>query len=336
MNFKSFLKENFSVLLFHSICIFFLSLFLIVIGNSIDSIFYILCLWVLIECTTFLLKYYYYANKIHQLINLNTNLEKKYLISEVLPKPTTHLEKTYHQIIKSSCKSMLEEISNLQQERQEYKEYIEQWIHEVKTPITAIKLLCENNRNSLSKELMMELEKISQFTEQALYYARSEYTEKDYFIQEIALFPIVHQTIMDNKYLLMQKQFSIEIQESPVFVYSDEKWIRFILNQIISNTIKYHSQQPSLKIYTKSQQDKVILYIEDNGIGISPQDLPRIFDKGFTGENGRVRQNSTGLGLYLCQKLCHKLGMDIKVSSQDTSTQVRLFFQINHFIQQIQ
>ena len=131
--------------------------------------------------------------------------------------------------------------SPVKPERREYKEYIEQWIHEVKTPITAMKLLCENNRSPFSREVLAELENINQYTEQALYYARSEHAEKDYSVREVNLCDVVHSAIADNKYLLRQSNMSIQIDDIETKVYTDEKWVRFILNQIIGNAIKYLS-----------------------------------------------------------------------------------------------
>ena len=115
---------------------------------------------------------------------------------------------------------------------------------------------------------MRELEKTNRFTEQALYYARSEYTEKDYSVQEIRLFDVVHQAIADNKYLLLQNQVALETEESELTVYSDDKWLRFILDQLIVNAVKYSREHPVLHFYTKVQGDQIFLFVEDHGIGI--------------------------------------------------------------------
>lgn len=134
---------------------------------------------------------------------------------------------------------MLEQISAIQRERGEYREYIEQWIHEVKTPIAASKLLCENHPSPASPALLSALEAIDRYTEQALYYARSEHTEKDYFIRELRLFDAVHQSIGQNKYLLLQNGVTLQVHETEDTIFSDEKWLCFILNQLISNAVKY-------------------------------------------------------------------------------------------------
>ena len=231
---------------------------------------------------------------------------------------------------------MLEQIGEVERERLEYKEYIEQWIHEIKTPITAMKLLCENHRTDWTKELLLELEKTTRFTEQALYYARSEHTEKDYSVREMALSQVVHQAIADNKYLLLQSGMRLEVEEMQDTVYSDEKWVRFILNQLIANAVKYRTEQPVLRLSTHKRQDQVVLVVEDNGIGIAASDLPRIFENGFTGQNGRMVQQSTGIGLYLCKRLCEKLGIGITAASSEHGTAISLSFHINCLIHEVQ
>ena len=245
-------------------------------------------------------------------------------------------DQVYYQLLKMAGKSMLEQIGEVERERLAYKEYIEQWIHEIKTPITAMKLLCENHRTDWTKELLLELEKTNRFTEQALYYARSEHTEKDYSVREMALSQVVHQAIADNKYLLLQGGMRLEVEEMQDTVYSDEKWVRFILNQLIANAVKYRTEQPVLRISTHKRQDQVVLVVEDNGIGIAASDLPRIFEKGFTGQNGRMVQQSTGIGLYLCKRLCEKLGIGIAAESSEQGTAISLAFHINCLIHEVQ
>lgn len=193
--------------------------------------------------------------------------------------------------MKMAEKSMLERIGEVQRERREYKEYIEQWIHEVKTPITAMKLLCENNRSPFSREVLAELENINQYTEQALYYARSEHAEKDYSIREVNLCDIVHSAIGDNKYLLRQSNMTIQIDDIETKVYTDEKWVRFILNQIIGNAIKYHAEQPILHFGATETNDGIVLSIRDNGIGILKVIYPAFLKKDLQvrmGESGKI------------------------------------------------
>ena len=219
----------------------------------------------------------------------------------------------------------------------EYREYIEQWIHEVKTPIAASKLLCENHPSPASPALLSALEAIDRYTEQALYYARSEHTEKDYFIRELRLFDAVHQSIGQNKYLLLQNGVTLQVHETEDTVFSDEKWLCFILNQLISNAVKYRRDPPVLTFRAVRDQDTLTLSLQDNGIGIDARDLPRIFDKGFTGQNGRrSAPNATGLGLYLCKRLCDKLDIGLQAQSSPGGTTLSLTFRINDFIHGVQ
>ena len=336
MNSRRYWKNRIPFLLTNLVCMAALTVFLLVCGNSISAVLLILVVWAVVLLTGLFLTYWKRKRQMQKLLDIAGQLSERYLISEVMELPEQAEDQVYYQLLKMAGKSMLEQIGEVRRERLEYKEYIEQWIHEIKTPITAMKLLCENHRTDWTKELLLELEKTNRFTEQALYYARSEHTEKDYSVREMSLSQVVHQAIADNKYLLLQSGVRLEVEEMADTVYSDEKWVRFILNQLIANVVKYRSGQPVLRFSTRRQQDQVILVVEDNGIGISPADLPRVFEKGFTGQNGRMVQQSTGIGLYLCKRLCDKLGIGIAAESSGQGTAISLAFHINCLIHEVQ
>lgn len=337
MNGKLYWKQKLPVMFLNFLCMTILAVFLWVTGNSFDSIFLILLVWAVILTAYLVMSYYSRKMELEKLLKLAEQLEERYLLSEVMEMPERADDQVYYRLLKLAGKSMLEQVNEVRREQTEYKEYVEQWVHEIKTPITAMKLLCENNHSQVAKELLVELEKVNCYTEQALYYARSEHAEKDYSVREIRLFDVVHQSIAENKYLLLQNGVGIDLQETDDTVYSDEKWLCFILNQLIVNSVKYRTEQPVLKFYTEHQGNRIIFCVQDNGIGIDAGDLPRIFEKGFTGQNGRkVLQNSTGIGLYLCKRLCDKLGIGICADSKGSGTIFRLIFHINDFIQQVQ
>ena len=329
MNSRRYWKNRIPFLLTNLICMVALIVFLLVCGNSISVVLLILVVWAVVLLSGLFLTYWKRKQQMQKLLDMAGWLSERYLISEVMELPEQAEDQVYYQLLKMAGKSMLEQVGEVRRERLEYKEYIEQWIHEIKTPITAMKLLCENHRTDWTKELLLELEKTNRFTEQALYYARSEHTEKDYSVREMSLSQVVHQAIADNKYLLLQSGVRLEVEEMADTVYSDEKWVRFIL-------VKYRSGQPVLRFSTRRQQDQVILVVEDNGIGISPADLPRVFEKGFTGQNGRMVQQSTGIGLYLCKRLCDKLGIGIAAESSGQGTAISLAFHINCLIHEVQ
>ncbi|MBD5474128.1 MAG: HAMP domain-containing histidine kinase [Lachnospiraceae bacterium] len=337
MNGKLYWKQKLPIVLLNFLCMIGLVIFLHVTGNSFDSIVLICLIWIVILTAHLVMAYYSRKTQMEKLLKLAEQLEERYLLSEVMEKPERADDQVYYRLLKLAGKSMLEQVAEVRRERTQYREYVEQWVHEIKTPITAMKLLCENVHLPETKELLVELEKINCFTEQALYYARSEHTEKDYSVREIRLFDVIHQSIAENKYLLLQNGVGIDLQETDDIVYSDEKWLCFILNQLIVNSVKYRTKQPVLKFYTEYQGNQIILCVQDNGIGIDAGDLPRIFEKGFTGQNGRkVAHSSTGIGLYLCKRLCDKLGIGICADSNGSGTVVRLSFHINDFIQRVQ
>ena len=332
MSGKQYLKNQLPVILINLLGMLVLALFLIASDNPIQTVLFILAVWSIVLVLSLLTFYFSRKKYLNKLLNMTEQLEERYLLPEIMQVPERADEQVFYQIMKMAEKSMLERIGEVQRERREYKEYIEQWIHEVKTPITAMKLLCENNRSPFSREVLAELENINQYTEQALYYARSEHAEKDYSIREVNLCDIVHSAIGDNKYLLRQSNMTIQIDDIETKVYTDEKWVRFILNQIIGNAIKYHAEQPILHFGATETNDGIVLSIRDNGIGIPKSDLPRIFEKGFTGQNGRIGKNSTGIGLYLCKRLCDKLGIGLTAYSENRGTTISLIFQMNDFI----
>lgn len=337
MSGKLYVKNHLPVILLNLLGALALSLFLLATGNAIQTVLFIFITWMLVLILCLTICYLSRKKRLDKLLEMAGQLKERYLIPEVMQEPDRAEEQVFYQLLKMSEKSMLERIGEVERERGEYRAYIEQWVHEVKTPITALKLLCENNRSPFSRDVLAELENINRYTEQALYYARSEHTEKDYSIREMNLADVVHGAIADNKYLLRQCDMAITVDDLEPVVYADDKWVRFILNQIISNAVKYRPpQHPTLRIFTERSGDQVLLSIADNGIGIPESDLPRIFEKGFTGQNGRTIHSSTGIGLYLCKRLCDKLGIGLAASSSDKGTTITLSFHINDFITGVQ
>ena len=344
MSGKQWMKNRTPFLMTNLLCMAALCGFLLLGGNTPDTVVFILIIWILILCIGLFISYFSTKRRSDRLLGMAEELEERYLIPEVLEKPKRAEDQVYWQMLKMAERSMLEQVENGRRERNEYREYIEQWIHEIKTPITAIRLLCDNNRSDLTREIMGEVEKITQYTEQTLYYARSENTQNDYLIREIRLLDVIHDAVADNKYLLMQNQVVLELPREEIYICSDEKWLRFILDQLIVNAVKYRSEKPMIRFLTEDMGEYVTLSVQDNGIGIEAADLPRVFEKGFTGQNGRNVLHSTGLGLYLCRKLCDKLGIRIRIESagkepakeQRSGTKVTLTFYLNHLIHQVQ
>lgn len=244
-------------------------------------------------------------------------LDRKNLIAQVITPPVFKEGIILYDIIKGSNKAMLEEINRYKFMQEEYREYIELWIHEVKTPISSSRLIAQNNESDVMDSISEELGKIETFVEQVLFYSRSNTVEKDYIIREIHLQKLCFDVLKKNSKLFIQNKISVVTESLEVMIYSDEKWLQFILNQILTNSVKYSDKPDAqVKITSRETENSVVLSIQDNGIGIQNSELPRIFDKGFTGTNGRKDERSTGIGLYICKKLCDKLGLAIHADSK--------------------
>lgn len=339
MNGPLYWKGQLPVILLQLAAMVGLALLLLLGGMNGDSVALILLLWALVAALWLVRGYVLRKRQLEALLELARQLPEAYLLGEVMPAPTRADDQVFYHLLRQAGRSMLEQVSAVERERKEYKTYIQQWVHECKTPIAAGKLLCENHPSPLSQDLLPLWEAMDHYTEQALFYARSEHPEKDYLIRELPLFAPVHRAIAQNKYLLLQHQVRLEVEETEDTVFSDEKWLCFILGQLITNGVKYrHPQRPLVLTFSAARgPGAVTLSLRDNGIGIPPEDLPRIFDKGFTGQNGRQSaQNATGLGLYLCQRLCRKLDIGLAAQSSPEGTTMTLTFRVNDFIHQVQ
>ncbi|MGL5651112.1 MAG: ATP-binding protein, partial [Paraclostridium sp.] len=205
------------------------------------------------------------------------------------------------------------------------------------------KLIIENNKNEHTLSILEEIEKIENYIEQVLYYSKSNELEKDYIVKEISLRQCVNNTIRRNKKAIRDKDISIDIQDFNKNVYCDNKWVEFILNQIIINSVKYignksinkklYRANGKIKIYIEEHSNSTELFIEDNGIGIDEKDLRKVFEKGFTGLNGRKLKKSTGMGLYISKKLADKMSLGISIDSKiNEYTVVKITFPENNMM----
>lgn len=241
-------------------------------------------------------------------------LSKKYFITEMDLNPNFLEANILFDILLEVNQSMQEEVSSLKQVTEDFREYIEMWIHEIKIPLSNLILLVHNKEQDEGK-MKEQLIRLDSYVEQVLFLVRSEMVEKDYLIHLCSLKEMVHEVVKRNKdaFILQHIVLSIDVEHS---VYTDEKWMIFILNQILSNSLKYRKES-NAKIWIKSVETKNHIYftIKDNGVGILASDLPRVFDKSFTGANGRELSNSTGMGLYIVKKLIEKLGHQITIES---------------------
>lgn len=279
---------------------------------------------------------YDYFNRKKYYDNLFKNLDgldKKYFIAEILESGDFIESNIIYSVLEECTKSMKDEVADLKRNINDYKEYIETWVHEIKTPIASARLILENDEGYINKSVLEEIEKVEGFIEQVLFYARSSTVERDYIIKKIPLKNSINSVIRKNANILIEKRVKIQLEDIEKKVYCDNKWIEFILQQIISNSVKYMDKDEKyIKIRCLEKDKNIILKILDNGIGISEKSIEKVFEKGYTGENGRKYNNSTGMGLYLCKKLCLKLGLGISIKSKlGVGTEVTIVFPINNY-----
>lgn len=336
MNFKLFLKEKAITILLLLFSIITIEIFLMAYNVGMFIKIYIPLIIMGLYVVSIAIEYFKKKKFYDNLSNMLEELEEKYLITEIINTPDFLEGKILKNTIEAIDKSMLENVNKYKYMTEDYKEYIELWIHEIKIPIAASKMVIENNKNEVTKSIDEELNKVENYIEQALFYARSNTVEKDYYIRKVVLKEIVNESIKKNKSSLIQEKISINIHNLDIEVNTDNKWIVFILNQIIQNSIKYRKKEKSIiEIYANQGKENVILYVKDNGIGIRQGEITRVFEKEFTGTNGRLsNKKSTGIGLYLCKKLCNKLGIGIELNSvQNEGTEIRLVFPQSSYVE---
>lgn len=231
----------------------------------------------------------------------------------------------YAETFEEDCKklfSLMEEEkrrehSFWEEQAAERQDYYLMWAHQIKTPISAMKLLLEGEGRQDKESFLMreELFKIEQYVEMVLSFQRLENMSGDLELNEYALAPLLKQAVKKYAILFINRKVQLELSETAACILTDEKWFLFCVEQVLSNSIKY-TGQGKIRIACEEEEESVILTISDTGIGIRAEDLPRIFEKGFTGYNGRMDKKATGIGLYLSKRICDRLGIGLEVESE--------------------
>lgn len=333
MKLAEYLKDKSLLLLLHMACMSLLIAYLRLTGYPWDYCAVILSCWAVVLGVWLTVQFFSRRRYFREMERILENLDQRYLLGELMPWSFRLEDRLFRTLIRKSNKSVIERIRRIEQEQKEYREYIESWVHEIKAPITAIALNCENHRDERGRYLLVENRKVEDYVDMALYYARSDAVYKDYMIAETNLQETAEKVLMQNKYYLIQRCIQAEV-DCPDVVFTDAKWIGFILNQLVLNSAKYSRKEGAhIWIATETQKNSVLLKVKDNGAGIPAEELPRVFEKGFTGTNGRGTKRSTGMGLYLCHKLCRKLGIGIRaVSEEGMGTEIILEFPISSYL----
>lgn len=248
--------------------------------------------------------------------------------SERLPRPEDSQEETYQELLHQVQKEQREQTDRLRREQTDITDYFTMWAHQIKTPIAAMRLLMQQEADGmqaayeLKKESESELFKIEQYVEMVLQYLRLNSSINDFVLKEYVLDDILRQAVHKYAPMFIRKKLTLNYEPIETKVVTDEKWLVFVIEQILSNAIKY-TKTGSISIY----EEAGMLVIEDTGIGILEEDLPRIFENGYTGYNGRSDKKASGIGLYLCRQIFKKLGHKLSVESEaGKGTKVKIVF----------
>lgn len=327
MTLGEFLSDRLRYLIFQAVFAVISALFLLATGTQTGVVVLLFLIWLLLFLVVQTVEFLTCRAKLSELENILEGLDKKYLFTECIPKGRTIYERKFTELFRRAGMSMIGAVSDAEAAKREYREYVESFVHEIKTPITAANLICRHVDADTRRKLTKELSQIETQIERVLFYARAEHPEKDFLISQHSLLDLAGQAIRQHRTLLIQSGVRVETENLEQMVFTDSKWTVFILGQLLQNAARYKSAQPVIILSAKQLKGQTELTVKDNGIGIPAHELSRVFERGFTGSNGRALGGSTGIGLYLCRKISSLLEIDLKITStEDVGTSVTLTF----------
>lgn len=239
------------------------------------------------------------------------------------------LPESLDRLQKEQVRHFKQELHNYKHKLDHHIQFINQWVHQMKTPLSVIHLMIHDRDDSLSEAIDAELDRIRKGLDMVLYSARLDTFERDFYVEALDLYTLVRAVMSNQKRLFIRNRVYPEIAIEPsLTITSDEKWLSFVLTQITTNAVRYTVKQGEKIVFRGSRTgERTVLEVTDHGVGIPPSDLPRVFDPYFTGENGRNFQESTGMGLYLVKQICEKLGHHVEIESTvSQGTTVRILF----------
>lgn len=332
MNLKEYLLDKIKLIIFYVLLMSLISAVVYLDGLvkiTLGNILYINVIGLSLFLLYLLLDYFSFK-KYYSTINYILKNRKEDILTS-LPKAKNHEQALWSEIIMNVYREHQQKLDKLHEEKKENSEFVNSWVHEIKTPIAVSRLVIENSRNKSKDEILNsieeEIDKIDSFVEQALYYSKLDDFSKDYFVKENNIEKMIKELVKKNAKTFINKKIGIELLNLDINVCTDKKWIMFILDQILSNSLKYTNEKGKITINTEISNKEKVLIIGDNGVGIKEEDLDRVFNKGFTGYNGRKEYKSTGMGLYLAKRLAVKLGHNITIESvYGKYTKVKIHF----------
>ena len=319
-------------------------LYMYLIGARKQDLVYAAALDAILLLITVLVGFFRYSSKVKALSNA---LKRPVEEQAQLPEATDDVEMLYQRLLENQSIARSESESSAAIRQSQMRDYYSMWVHQIKTPISAMKLLLEVEREELgqlicddeqSQYLLSdnmdsfedELFRIEEYVSMALQYQRVSSTENDFVLEKVSVDGVIRDTIKKYAKIMIRRHIGINYSGTGQEVYTDGKWLAFMLEQILSNAIKY-TPQGFVTIETAEGKDRFFITIKDTGIGIKAEDLPRVFEKGYTGYNGHADKKATGIGLYLCRQMADKLGHTIRMESEiGKGTKVWIGFDLDY------
>lgn len=306
---SAYIKDRRRIWLGAALCSLVMGLVYRLYGISWEPFVYGLCICLVMGLAAASADIYRYRQRHRYLLRLQAEVGQD--LPE-LPVPKSLHEADYICLLRKIWEEKEDCLVKKRQEQQETLDYYTLWAHQIKTPLAAMRLICQGEDTQMGRDLLAELFKTEQYVEMVLSYVRLGSSSTDYIFRRYHLDDLVRQAVRRYASLFIHKKIRLDLGSLDVWVVTDEKWLVSALGQILSNALKY-TDKGCISIYLKPEK---VLVIEDTGIGIAPEDLPRIWEKGFTGYNGRIDKRATGIGLYLCRRILEDLSHTITVSSQ--------------------
>lgn len=340
----NFIKQNYIwiLMIVTMSCIHLLYMYLI--GARKQDVVYAAVLDAILLLITVLVGFFRYSSKVKALSNALKRLVEE---QAQLPEAADDVEILYHRLLENQSIARSESESSAAIRQSQMRDYYSMWVHQIKTPISAMKLLLEAEREELG-QLMCddeqsqcllsdnmdsfedELFRIEEYVSMALQYQRVSSTENDFVLEKVSVDGVIRDTIKKYAKIMIRRHIGMNYSGTAQEVYTDGKWLAFMLEQILSNAIKY-TPQGVVTIETAEEKYRFFITIKDTGIGIKAEDLPRVFEKGYTGYNGHADKKATGIGLYLCRQMADKLGHTIRMESEiGKGTKVWIGFDLDY------
>lgn len=306
--FFSYLCAHILQIAFLLLCFAIFAVILYLYDLPADPVLYAALLCAAVGLLSFILSYLRFHKRFRRLESALLNLPES---RDDLPEPSGSTAVCYDEAVRMLCAKLAQSETDRRRGQEENTDYFTMWVHQIKTPISAMRLMLGEEDTPRSRALSAELFRIDRYAEMALNYARLNSTSNDLVFAKVEVEPVIKRVVRQYAGQFIRKHIALKCDIAPVQVLTDEKWLAFILGQLLANAVKYTESGTVTVTVTMNK----VLKVSDTGIGIAPEDLPRIFEKGFTGYNGRAEKKSTGLGMYLSRRAADMLGHTLSVQS---------------------